>query len=149
MRGGPRVSLEPFVQHQQNPAIRTAISTVGGRAGWRLRLPAFGPDAATDSVSVLALGLVAGVRRDARPQATDAGPALGVEVLARYCLPRLTTRPTTPNAPLLLHVRALGATLGQRAFRRVLAEAAWETTGTPTTGGVSALRLRQAVAHER
>ncbi len=141
VRGGPQNSLEPFVQHQQNPAIRTAISMLGARAGWRLRLPAFGPGAATDSVSVLALGLVAGVRRDARPQADDAGPALGAEVLARYRLPRLTTLPGAPSAPLLVRLRALGAALGQRAFRRVLAEVAWETTGTPATGGASALRL--------
>ncbi len=110
--------VEPFVQHAQNPAIRTAITTLGSRAAWQGRVPGAAP---TDSVSRVRVGVLAGLRRDVRRQYADAGPAVGADILAIW-LP-----PNVPGAaPVRVWGRALRATFGPRVFTRLLADAAWE-----------------------
>ena len=123
-----RWTLDGFVQHTQNPAIRTAITSVGGGAGWRGRLPG-----APDSVSALRVGVLVGLRRDQRRQYTDLGPSIGAEVAADWRPPGAPAG----SAPVRLLGRALRATFGPRTFTRLLAEAAWETvlsTASPAAG---------------
>ncbi len=120
--------LEPFVQHVQNPAIRTAITTVGNRVAWRGRIPGV---AAADSASRLQVGVLAGIRRDERRQYADAGPVIGADLVAGWRPPGAPAG----SAPVRLLARALRATFGPRSYSRLLADAAWEVPiPTPLAG---------------
>ncbi len=116
-------TLGPLLQHIQNPSIQTAISTAAARATWRGRLPT-GGGGATDSLSPASVrvGVLAGLRRDARQQYVDTGPAVGADVAA------LWTPPGAPagSSPVRFYGRAIHATLGPRSYTRASADAAWE-----------------------
>ncbi len=119
-RTADRWTIEPFAQHLQNPAIRTAITAVGSRVGWRGRLPG---TPAADTLSALRGGVMVGVRRDVRRQYADVGPTVGADLTATWLPPGSSAR-----APVRAVGRVLRATFGPRIFTRALAEAAWDVT---------------------
>lgn len=114
-----RWEIVPFAQHLQNPAIRTAITTLGSGAAWRGRFPGA---PATDTLSSLRVGVIAGLRRDVRRQYADVGPAVGADVAAIWRPPGAPAN----AAPVRLLGRALRATFGPRVYTRLLAEVGWD-----------------------
>ncbi|MBC7448310.1 MAG: hypothetical protein H7330_09650 [Hymenobacteraceae bacterium] len=128
-------TVDPFVQHAQNPAIQTAITTLGGRATWRGRLPGNGGD----TLSTLHVGALVGVRRDVRRQYADAGPAIGAELAATWLPPNAPAG----SMPVRVVSRVLRATFGPRVFTRVLAEAAWDVAlpASTVSAGPGAVQL--------